>query len=324
MQKPEQCNECKIFGQHHNLYTAARKAYRTDTKKKLTTATSIHAVDMQKVLLLPKMAIKEAFFVSRLIVFNETFCPINTSPGQDTKNICVLWHEAINGRRAAEVASSYLNFILKSNRLIKDFVFWSDNCSAQNKNWTLYSALLQIVNQSWGPATITIKYFIPGHSYMKCDAVHGHIGVKWKDQEEILTLNELVNVIESAGNNYVLQLAATDFVDFVNICRKRKLNTECIPFMDNIQVVQFQKGSGSMYYKSSYKDEEVFKECNLIPLGNLSKFPKNFTEAIGINARKMEKIASSLLPSMPPMKRVFWNSLKTNEAAKDLCTEYQE
>ena len=56
--------------------------------------------DMQKVLLLPKSTTKNHFFVRRLVVFNETFACMSGS----LPDFCILWHQALSGRIAAEVA----------------------------------------------------------------------------------------------------------------------------------------------------------------------------------------------------------------------------
>ena len=78
--------------------------------------------------MLPKLSTKESFFVSRLIVFNETFARLE-APGQT--DYVVLWHEAIAGRKAADVASTYIKCIVldSSPRIL----FWADNCGGQNK-----------------------------------------------------------------------------------------------------------------------------------------------------------------------------------------------
>ena len=46
-------------------------------------------------------------------------------------------------------------------RDVKKFIFWADNCAAQNKNWWLFTALVREVNITDGPELITIKYFEP-------------------------------------------------------------------------------------------------------------------------------------------------------------------
>ncbi|CAH2001882.1 unnamed protein product [Acanthoscelides obtectus] len=42
--------------------------------------------------------------IKRLVVFNETFASLHKDG-----NICVMWHEAIRGRSATDVASAYYN-----------------------------------------------------------------------------------------------------------------------------------------------------------------------------------------------------------------------
>ena len=94
----------------------------------------LFTADMQKVILLPKMTTKEHFFVSRLVVFNETFASMN-----EEVDFAVLWHEGIAGRLATNVASAYIKCINLSGDTV---TVWVDNCSGQNKNWTLFSALV--------------------------------------------------------------------------------------------------------------------------------------------------------------------------------------
>ncbi|CAH2010131.1 unnamed protein product [Acanthoscelides obtectus] len=159
------CKICCQFENHKKSYTEARQHYENDSNQEVMQDEKVYAVDMQKVLLLPKMSTKESFFVSRLVVFNETFASLHKDG-----NIFVMWHEAIRGRSATDVASAYYNVIKNSDNVTKKFTFWVDNCSAQNKNWTLYSAFATFVNCEWGPEEITLKYFEPGHSFMAADS----------------------------------------------------------------------------------------------------------------------------------------------------------
>ena len=57
---------------------------------------------------------------------------------------------------------------------LRKFIFWSDNCAAQNKNWWLFTALVRQVTITDGPELITIKYFEPGHTHMSSDSFHKH------------------------------------------------------------------------------------------------------------------------------------------------------
>uniref|UniRef100_A0A6P7FTT9 Uncharacterized protein LOC114333931 n=1 Tax=Diabrotica virgifera virgifera TaxID=50390 RepID=A0A6P7FTT9_DIAVI len=130
---------------------------------------------MQKVLLLPKMSTKNSFFISRLVVFNEIFASLGNG-----ENICFMWHKAIRGRSAAADVTSGYNIMKNLSSKVSKLTFWVNNCSAQNKNWTLYLFIICFVNSEWGPNEITFKYFEPGHSFMAADTVHGRISSQMK------------------------------------------------------------------------------------------------------------------------------------------------
>ena len=119
-------------------------------------------------MVLPKLTTKEHLFVSRFVTFNEKFA--SKTPGK--LDYCILWHEAIAGRKALDVASSFLQLIRQCN---EDHIsLRADNCSCQNKNWYLFTGLVQCVN-TWGPETITIKYLQKGHTLMAAYAIHGNM-----------------------------------------------------------------------------------------------------------------------------------------------------
>ena len=100
------------------------------TGRKMQDDTSIFTADMQKIIFLPKITLKEHFFVSRLVIFNETFASV-----KNNKDFVILWHKAISGRLRVDVGSSYIKC---ANLCEADTViFWADNCAGQNKKCTL-------------------------------------------------------------------------------------------------------------------------------------------------------------------------------------------
>lgn len=176
------------------------------------------------------------------MVFNETFASL-----KEDDNICVVWHEALRGRSAVDVTSAYYNIIKNSDSQITDFIFWADNCSAQNKNWTLYSSFVTFVNTEWGPNQITIKYFEPGHSFMAADSVHGNISTEMKKNPNIYDFDQLVKIIENSSKKtrcFVLNFS--DFFPFKDGCKQRKNNN--IPLLESIRIIQFRKGSKSFFF----------------------------------------------------------------------------
>lgn len=310
----DDCESCILYQEHKLKYIRARKAYKADKEHIWPQNVNIFTVDMQKVLIIPKMKTKNSYFVSRLVVFNETFAPLHQ---HDTANICVLWHEAITGRTAADVASTFFNILQNSKREVMTFIFWADNCCAQNKNWILFSSLIILMQQSWSPETVTFKYFEPGHSYMRADSVHGNIGRKLKKTEEVLDMNDLEELIKKSDNkNECRRLSEHDFYYFSNNCQKRSKKNQ-LPMLDKIKVVQFRLGSTSIYYKNSH-ESDIFEEFE--NLCNVKDLPEKRTEAFGMNSEKKNKICKVLLPLMSARKRAFWESLKSNDNARDLCS----
>ena len=61
-----------------------------------------------------------------MVVINETFASVAYEG-----DYVVLWHEAIAGQKAFEVASSNIKCINTSRK--EHFKIWADNCTAQNR-----------------------------------------------------------------------------------------------------------------------------------------------------------------------------------------------
>lgn len=93
----------------------------------------------------------------------------------------------------------YLHFLL--------YVYQKTNYITQNKNWTLYSALVTAVNQINGPNVIIIKYLTKGHTHMSADGIHGNIESKMRKKGKIYVFDDLTDTVaESRMKVNVLKL----------------------------------------------------------------------------------------------------------------------
>lgn len=313
----EECEQCQSFENHKQAYTTIRADYERDKTTEIPDNTIIYTVDMQQVILLPKMELKQAFFTSRLVVFNETFAPLNNGE----KNLILLWHEGISGRGASDVASTFYKVIKNAPDEIDKFVFWTDNCAAQNKNWLLFGVLSSVVNANWGPKTITMKYLESGHTFMKADSVHGNIGKKMKCNSNIYDYQELKKLITSATTkNIVVDMLINDFKHFETGVKNRKRSSSgsyVIPILRNIKVAEFRKGNKSLFFKDSLDGE--FKEAPFLRSGfNLDYTPME--QPRGLNTKKKETIVKTLVPYMPPRKAIFWLEMPENDSSTDANT----
>ena len=124
------------------------------------------SVDLQKVIMIPRLpGVKSVVFTERIIAYNLTFAPLGDkkkTPEKQMKPYAVTWHEAEGKRSAQEIESGYKFSIAYHHDF--NFIFWTDNCSAQNKNWYLFTLLTSLVNAQDMPTrnSITFKYFEEG------------------------------------------------------------------------------------------------------------------------------------------------------------------
>ena len=290
----EACEKC-LSGKDH--LERARKS-RHEYQKVAPDGVSVYAVDMQRVIMLPKLSTKESFFVSRLVVFNETFASISN----DKPDYVILWHEGIAGRLAGNVASSFIKCIIldATSRIL----FWADNCSAQNKNWTLYTALVQCVNAAWGPDEVVIKYLQRGHTFMKADLVHGVIGRKMKKGENIFTFDDFVELCNNASKRIrPIVMSCDDFYEFGGAQRTRGKRAP-LPLIANICEVRFTKGKRTMSFKEEFADGYTDVDF-LKPKFKTDVLPPKQMECRGIPLAKKAKIVK-LMDVAPPAKRLFW------------------
>ena len=124
---------------------------------------------------------------------------------------------------------------------------WVDNCSTQNKNWTLFTTLCQLVNDSTNKCEmITLKYFEPGHTFMAADAFHKRVEDEMRKMKNVFDFEDFKNCIAAQG--IAIEMLADDFYDYKSKLSKAK-DTH-YPYLDDVVVVQFRRGSTGMFWKT--------------------------------------------------------------------------
>ena len=295
-----ECPSCVRLALHETFAAIARKAYQDDAMSAPEGGTEYYAVDMQKVLLLPILTAKSCFFVSRLVCFNETFARMGKGLSH-----ALLWHEAISSRRAADLASTYYALIVKRSPEIKNFVFWSDNCCAQNKNWTLFSSFHQVVNSPAGPNSITMKYLERGHTYLRADSIHAAIAKTLKRHRRVEDFSRLVQLIQVSQRNLVVQeIGIEGFLQWVPF---QSPNSKQWPKLHNLQSVRFIRGDSHMYYKKRL--DSPFSRVVFGSIETMPALPPCQAALRGINAEKKREICRHLIPLIAAQHRDFWHSL---------------
>ena len=316
------CSSCQEFEMHIKAAKEARSRYREEATRKWNDNETVVSVDMQKVIMLPRIpGLKEVVFCKRIVVLNETFAPVGgPKMGKERKPTGVLWHEGIKGRNAPDVASTYISFI-RSNRDINDFVFWVDNCSGQNKNWYLFTALANEVNINEKNAkTIILKYFEPGHTFMSADSFHHKVELAMRQKKRVEDFQDFVDIVNNCGRALVMSF--DDFFEFPKGVSQAKY-AQNKPKLEDVQVVKFARGSNQIYWKNDHRDNN-FKSSRFLQKKYEKSIEKEFsrnTENRGVKPSKNENIIKVLCPHMKERSRPFWNALHVNDASVDLISE---
>lgn len=197
------CGMCNLYISHIDRMTKSRKLYREDADSKRTENDICYSADLEKVIMLPRMEeFKIALFTPRIVLFNESFVPVGKKQAA-TKPFASIWHEGISGRKKEDLISSFHAFLLH-NRDAEKITLWLDNCSAQNKNWALFSFFVYIVNSTEiNTNEIDIKYFEPGHSFMSADSFHHQVELSMKRKGKLYDFNDFKAAVQKANSGNV-------------------------------------------------------------------------------------------------------------------------
>ena len=324
------CDVCIAFNKHINKNYLARNAYKNDKELSeasyknngLASKILYFSTDLQKVRMIPDIpGSKLTCFMQRICGYNETFSPIGKSFG---KSWACIWHQGVQGRNDEDITSAFVKFI-QQHRDLEHLVLWMDNCTSQNKNWTLLSTLAKVMSAPTYSVsslqTITLKYFEKGHSYMSADSFHHRVEKQSKIMKNLYDYDDYVECIRRVGNAILMEPA--DFRDWSKDISYGKVSKETRTILQSVSVIQFRKGDPCMYFKNNFEEKEFSKT------DFLKKKTKETMSAVfsgeeshsglipkvcrikGIDKDKKQGILMNLCPLMPANRRKFWENIVT-------------
>ncbi|XP_052215260.1 uncharacterized protein LOC127833824 isoform X1 [Dreissena polymorpha] len=264
------------YNRHINNKIKSRQS-KVDDKEKAKTDHDlcVACFDLEQVLLTPHSNESCLYYKRKLSSFNFTIYDLCTKDGY-----CYIWNEVISGRGACEIASCVLDFIkAKRKKGIKHFIFYSDNCSSQNKN-KYYITMLWHSLQSLGISTIQHKYLIKGHTQNEADSIHACVEAASR-KISIYTTAQWSAVVRTARREQpyiVKEMGPTDFFDFKAISVQLKNfhlneNNEKVDW-HSIQLLKLNSESPNKFdYQTDYdglvKSVDLFKRlrssCGDVP-----------------------------------------------------------
>lgn len=204
---------------------------------------------------------KQVVFTPRIIVFNESF--VSVGKFKMKTPFAALWHETISGWKQADITSTFHSFFLYA-RDYKNVVVWADNCAGQNKNWCLYSFLIQIINSNEILANrITIKYFETGHTFMTAGVFHRELELRLKQNLKVYDFQDFASVVRKCNytKTHVKEMTCHDFRKWestASLHQLQKINVKRLLLRDVVEITA-KRGFRNLFYKTSHNgtDEEL-------------------------------------------------------------------
>ncbi|RXN16693.1 interferon-inducible GTPase 5-like protein [Labeo rohita] len=259
--KKDQCNICCAFKtgnlpddewQHHLLQKEEARAEKLSDKNKASNNTMVLCMDLQALLLCPKLKASALYYKTKLAVHNFTVYNMLTHSAT-----CYVWHEGEGSLSASEFASCIVDY-LSAHTEPDTFILWSDGCGYQNRNAVLSNALLQFSMKK--NKVVIQKYLEKGHTQMECDSVHSVIERRLRDQDVYLPA-EYVNLMKKARvkpHPYeVKYIDHTFFQDFtkLRLCKSLRPGVRPgDPTVHDIRAIRYNN-NGTMDFKINHSDD---------------------------------------------------------------------
>lgn len=305
------------FNRHVKEKDLSRKEKELD--KNSDKDTKVIVYDLQAVLPCPTGEASSFYYVSKLNVLNFTLYDIKSHEGT-----CFLWHEGEAHRGSNEIGSCILKFLQIICEQDKDLnvVFYSDNCTGQNKNKFIIALYLYAL-YNLPLKSITHKFFVVGHGQSEGDSVHAMIErqiKKYKKSSPIYVPDQYGCIIRAAkktGTPYkVHEIGFDDIFDLKALCTDLFVNIPKNVKLSDIRVMMLNRNDPNiLFYKTSF-DQKDFDQAIIInsrrkvDIKN-SVLKKAFTKRVGISDQKKKGLLSLIEKKrcVPGYYLNFYNNL---------------
>ena len=152
---------------------------------------------------------------------------------------------------------------------------------------------------------------------MAADSVHHSIERELKKKVDVCDFAEFVETLEKARCS-VSCLETSDFKVWGDLSNRATTNKGGHKLAE-MTVVQFRRGSRSLFYKKSHSVDSAFVTADFLKKkADISVFPENKANPRGIPSSKKQELIRNLCPLMPRSRALFWEQLPTNDQSRDL------
>ena len=294
------------YNQHIKQKDEARREKDVDKKE---ANQDVYTMDLQAVLLCPRLKASSLYYKTKLCVHNFTIFHLSS---RETVNY--VWHEGQGGLSASEFTSIIVDFLDgKIAAGQKQIILYSDGCTYQNRNSILSNALLHVAKSKG--VTIVQKYLERGHTQMECDSVHSKVEHQLINRD-IFIPGDYVATIQRARMSpkpYKTKYVDHDFFkDYTELNYYKSIRPGFRagdPVVTDIRCLRYN--ADGIFFKLQYSDEWSMlpQRLQLIQVSEMSKKIKPL-HPIPLKIKKEKFVHLQQLKSvMPKDYHPFFNSL---------------
>ncbi|KAE8740383.1 hypothetical protein FOCC_FOCC014121 [Frankliniella occidentalis] len=251
VERREMINDYSTHIQNKKLVYKLKK----EDKASASESKCVACFDLQKVLTCPRSETSLFFYRNKLSLFNFTIFDLRIKEGH-----CYLWTEVDAKKGSNEIGSNVYHFIqTKVEEGIKEFTFWSDAPSGQNRNRMVFS--MYMIAAAKCNIKITHRFLESGHSYSEADSMHARIENE-SNRREIFTPEEWITLIEEAkqdGKKYIINKLLNENVSDLHFLVDRhnweyNTNLEKVSWSKVREVAVDWKSPNTVFYRYDFRE----------------------------------------------------------------------
>ena len=209
----------------------------------------VAAFDLEQVLLSPYGKASSFYYSRRLINLNLTVTELNT-----LRTSCYLWNESDGQKGSCEVATCltrYVDGVIAEG--MKRLTLFSDRCGGQNNNRMIFVMLSHLIHTR-EIESISLIYFVPGHSQNENDCAHSTIERCYRNQT-VYTPGQWETVITSAFKKNEVKLEVLHYSDIIDYKNPKAFPEHKAVYEDKVREM--------MSAEEKEKQIEHLKEINM-------------------------------------------------------------
>jgi hypothetical protein len=216
--------------------------------------------DLQAVLNTPRGESVLLFYARKYAIYNFTVYESVTRRGN-----CFVWGESDAHRGASDIATCLFKFLMDVDGRqdgTKHIILYCDCCAGQNRNRTILSMLHYVLSITINIEEITVKFLLPGHSYMPADSIHATIE-RFTKKRTIWAPSQWSEAIEMARVDpfpyAVTEMKNADFQDWSSFEKKlpRQLlddDKKKVKWL-SVRSLHLLKGQDYVEMKNGFRDD---------------------------------------------------------------------